>query len=84
MVHDSFKAACEALGLLDGDKEYISAVSEAAQWSTGHMLRKLFVSMLLSNCLQNVGLVWGKCKHLLSEDMYYIPGQSSQLSGIFT
>ena len=81
VVHDSFKGACEALGLLDDDSEFVNAIIEAAVWSTGHCLRKLFVTMLLSNCLQKPEVVWMKCSKLLSEDMFYVPTQRGVYSG---
>ena len=52
VVHPSFKDACFARGLLDDDREYISAIKEAATWVCGSSLRKLFVSMLLCGSLK--------------------------------
>lgn len=82
VVYDSFKSACEALGLLDDDKEFVNAINEAAVWSTGHGLRKLFASMLLSNSLQKPDLVWLKCRKVLSEDMFYLPNQRVNSGGV--
>ena len=82
VVRDTFKSACEAMRLLDGDKEYICGFVEAAQWSSGNALRHLFVSILLSNCLVNVGTIWDKCKKVLSEDMFYTSLQQYCLSGM--
>ena len=44
-VHDTFKDACYALGLLDDDKEFIDGIKEASNWAIGIYLRKLFVSV---------------------------------------
>ena len=43
----SFKAACFALGLLDGDRECNDAIKEASNWATGQQVRELFVTILL-------------------------------------
>ena len=37
-IHETFKDACYALGLLDDDKEYIEAIKEASLWSSGKYL----------------------------------------------
>nr|GEW50585.1 hypothetical protein CTI12_AA538510 [Tanacetum cinerariifolium] len=43
----TFKAACFAHGLLNGDKEWTHAISEASFWALGPQLRDLFVTILL-------------------------------------
>lgn len=40
--------ACDAIGLLDDDSEFVNALKEAAHWASGESLRRLFVSMLVS------------------------------------
>lgn len=82
VVYDSFKDACDALGLLDDDVEFVNAINEAAQWASGHSLRKLFVMMILSNTLQKPEVVWIRCRNLLSEDMFYIPHARGMHSGL--
>ncbi|XP_028799355.1 uncharacterized protein LOC114754711 [Neltuma alba] len=72
MVHDTFKSACFALGLLQDDNEYITAIKEAAIWASGIQLRRLFVSMLLCCSLQQPDIVWKETSKLLSEDLFYI------------
>ncbi|KAI9123500.1 hypothetical protein K1719_004800 [Acacia pycnantha] len=71
-IHNTFKDACFAKGLLDDDQEYISAIKEASIWASGHSLRKLFVSMLLCFSLQRLDFVWKETSKLLSEDVLYI------------
>ncbi|XP_057755300.1 uncharacterized protein LOC130974430 [Arachis stenosperma] len=49
VVYDSFKDACYALGLLQDDREFIDAISEAGTWHSATFLRRLFVVLLTSN-----------------------------------
>ncbi|XP_038718166.1 uncharacterized protein LOC120011170 [Tripterygium wilfordii] len=47
IVYDTFKEACNAIGLIADDREWHNAMDEAAQWATSHNLRNLFVTLLL-------------------------------------
>lgn len=80
-VYDTFRAACDAMGLLDDDQEFINAIAEAANWATGIALRKLFVSMLISGSIQRPAYLWSKCSRFLSEDLFYIPHAHPNYSG---
>lgn len=40
-MHPTFKSACYALGLLDGDKEWNDAIKEAEQWATAAQLKTI-------------------------------------------
>lgn len=46
--YSTFKEACFTMGFLDDDIEYIEAIGETSEWGSGHYLRKLFMTMLLS------------------------------------
>ena len=70
-IHETFKDACIARGLLDDDAEYIAAIKDASFWAMGISLRKLFVSMLLCASLSEPSNVWNLTKDILSEDMLY-------------
>lgn len=37
-VYRTFKDACYEFGILDDDKEYIEAITEASQWSSSSYL----------------------------------------------
>ncbi|XP_020989680.1 uncharacterized protein LOC110276918 [Arachis duranensis] len=50
-VYDSFKAACNALGLLSDDQEFINAIKETVELSSGFQLCQLFVTLLASNSM---------------------------------
>nr|XP_027098951.1 uncharacterized protein LOC113718236 [Coffea arabica] len=71
VVHPTFKAACQALGLLGGDEEWHNAIREAANWQTGQQLRELFVTMLLFCEVSNPLDLWEKNWEFLSDDISY-------------
>jgi hypothetical protein len=72
VVHTSYKEACEALGFLDDDKEWIDCINEAASWATGNQLRQLFTTILCHCEVTDPKTLWETCWELLSEDMEYI------------
>ncbi|XP_022004510.1 uncharacterized protein LOC110902078 [Helianthus annuus] len=78
-IYDTFKDACFARGLLDDDKEYIVAVTEASAWSTSGFLRTFFVMLLMSNTISRPGHFWTQTKSLLCEDILY---QQRRITGI--
>ncbi|XP_031090985.1 uncharacterized protein LOC115995982 [Ipomoea triloba] len=69
--YNTFKDACYARGLLDDDLEYIDAIKEASQWSTAHLLRKLFVTLLMANTMGMPEYVWNEVWTHLAEDAQY-------------
>ncbi|GJU72026.1 ATP-dependent DNA helicase PIF1-like protein [Tanacetum coccineum] len=52
VVYNTYKEACFARGLLDGDKEYINGIIEASEWGMGEYLRKHFVMLIMSEKLE--------------------------------
>uniref|UniRef100_A0A0A9CVR0 ATP-dependent DNA helicase n=1 Tax=Arundo donax TaxID=35708 RepID=A0A0A9CVR0_ARUDO len=46
-LYPTFQAACQALGLLGDDREWSSAMIDAAHWALAYLLRELFVTILL-------------------------------------
>ncbi|CAH9103559.1 unnamed protein product, partial [Cuscuta europaea] len=69
--YNTFRDTCYALGLLNDDKEYIDAIKEVSFWASAHRLRKLFVALLIANCLSRSEEVWEKYWTFLSEDIVY-------------
>lgn len=67
----SFRDACYARGLVDDDKEYIDAIIEASHWSSAHSMRKLFVTLLISNSLARPEIVWNEVWPHLAEDTQF-------------
>ena len=71
IIHEKFKDACYALGLLDDDREYIEAIKEASLWSSRKYLRRLFSVILLSKSVTTPENVWNATWEILSEDILY-------------
>ncbi|XP_021979692.1 uncharacterized protein LOC110875797 [Helianthus annuus] len=70
-VYETFKEACYAYGLLNDDKEWSDALSEAHMWASGSLLRELFVTMLLFCEVNSLGQLWEKHRETLSDDILY-------------
>ncbi|XP_071718001.1 uncharacterized protein [Rutidosis leptorrhynchoides] len=70
-LHPTFKDACFAHGLLNDDKEWTEAISEARVWATGSQLRDLFVTMLLFCNVSKPLTLWELNWEALSEDILY-------------
>jgi hypothetical protein len=67
----SYRDACFAMGFLEDDLVYITAIKEAKDWSSGHYLRRLFVIMLLANTMNRPNHVWTETKEWLSDGILY-------------
>ncbi|XP_018480006.1 uncharacterized protein LOC108851076 [Raphanus sativus] len=82
VVLASFEDACNKLGLLDNDQEYIDAIKECSFWASGGYVRKLFAQMLLSESLSTPKLVWDSTKEILSEDILYLERKKRKYPGL--
>ncbi|XP_058759185.1 uncharacterized protein LOC131632457 [Vicia villosa] len=71
IVRESFRDACFEIGFLNDDKEYVAAINEAKDWGSGHFLRKLFVTMLLSGTINRPRHVWEKTWKTLSDGILH-------------
>jgi len=60
ITYPTFREACEASGFLADDREYVEAIKEAKEWGYGNFLRRLFVTMLMSNSINKPEEVWKK------------------------
>ncbi|GJX92957.1 ATP-dependent DNA helicase PIF1-like protein [Tanacetum coccineum] len=67
----TFKEACFAYGLLNGDKEWAHAIKEASLWALGPQLRDLFVIMLLFYDVSRTLQSWEQSWEILSEDILH-------------
>lgn len=67
----TFKETFFTIGFLDDDKEYIEAIREAKDWGYGHFLRKLFVTILISNSINKPEDVWANTWQWLSGGIFY-------------
>ncbi|KAK9725314.1 hypothetical protein RND81_05G136000 [Saponaria officinalis] len=70
-TYPTFKEACYARGLLDGDKEWNDALQEASRWANASQLRQLFVTMLLFCEVSEPMQLWENNWTLLSDDVLY-------------
>ncbi|GJV76883.1 DNA helicase [Tanacetum coccineum] len=69
IVYVTFRAACEALGLLGDDKEWDTALMEACFSSTSTELRNLFVQLLIFCEVSDPTTLWRKYWRRMSDDI---------------
>ncbi|GJX30355.1 ATP-dependent DNA helicase PIF1-like protein [Tanacetum coccineum] len=65
------KEACFAYGLLNDDKEWTCAISEASGWALGPQLRDLFVTILLFYDVGRPLKLWEETWELSSKDILF-------------
>ncbi|KAL7616464.1 hypothetical protein Lser_V15G00051 [Lactuca serriola] len=82
IVHDSYKDACYALGLLDDDREYISSINETHHWATASFCRSLFVMLITSDSLSSPAHVFEETYQCLSDDVIHIREQEIGVRGL--
>jgi len=71
ITHSSFKDACVAMSLLEGDEEWHETMKEASLWATANQLRNLFVTLLVHCEVINPLKLWNSYWIDLSEDMVF-------------
>ncbi|XP_071740458.1 ATP-dependent DNA helicase PIF1-like [Rutidosis leptorrhynchoides] len=69
ILHPTFKDACFAYGLINDDREWTHAISEAKSWASGAQLRELFVTMLLFCHVNKPLQLWELHWEALSDDI---------------
>ena len=69
--HPTFRAACEALGLLGDDQEWFHAMADAAHWALPYQLRQLFVTLLLFYEVTNPVKLLDEYTQAMGEDIAY-------------
>ena len=69
--YDTFKEACNALGLLEDDEEWRKCLQEAGEMQTGYTLRTLFATILY-NCNPALpAVLWNRFRHQICDDLLY-------------
>lgn len=71
IVHNTFKEACAARGLLGDDTEWCQSLEEASIWATSYQLRHLFVTMLLFCDINDERSLFEKVWLYLADDFQY-------------
>ncbi|CAG4930746.1 unnamed protein product [Parnassius apollo] len=71
--YPTYRAACVARHLLDGDQHWDNALKEASISDSPSRLRHLFAVMFVFCGFANPLLLWEKYRHLLSEDFLRAP-----------
>ncbi|XP_020082250.1 uncharacterized protein LOC109705878 [Ananas comosus] len=71
IVYETFRAACDALGLLGDDLEWRSALEEASHWSSPFNLRQLFVTLVMYCEVGDPKKLWDDYWELMSDDILY-------------
>nr|XP_043619656.1 uncharacterized protein LOC122591453 [Erigeron canadensis] len=80
VTYDSYRLACEKLGLIGDDKEWSQTLSEASNWATSPELRSLFIHMLLFCEISNPLALWTKHWQKIGEDIIYQVSHVSSVS----
>ncbi|CAI9290402.1 unnamed protein product [Lactuca saligna] len=66
------RSACNALGIIGDDIEWLVAFNDAFTWATPFQLRLLFCSLLLFCEVTDPNLLWQKAYEKMSDDYIYI------------
>ena len=69
VMHDTFKLACVAMGLLEDDEEWIQCLKEAAVMKTGYQLRRLFSIILTQYSPLNPCALWNQFSMHICDDL---------------
>ena len=69
VVHPTFRAACAAMGLLLDDREWATALEEAAVFASGRRLRTLFAFILHFCAVGDPRKLWEDFKDPLCDDL---------------
>ena len=69
VVHPTFRAACAAMGLLLEDREWATALEEAAVFASGRRLRSLFTFILHYCTVGDPRKLWDDFKDHLCDDL---------------
>lgn len=68
-IHESFKDACYAMGLLEDDNEYIEAIHEASIWSSAAYVRRFFAMLVINGSISRPAHVWDCTWENLTDDI---------------
>ncbi|XP_044005604.1 uncharacterized protein LOC122850538 [Aphidius gifuensis] len=69
VMHDTYRSACLALGLIEDDEEWDRAMTEGEVWMMPKQLRHLFVRILIHCCPVKPEILWENYKDSMSDDL---------------
>ncbi len=69
VVHDTFRGACVAHGLLADDGEWRQCLQEAAHMQSGHQLRQLFTTILIFCAPTTSATLWTEFRQHICDDL---------------
>ncbi|KAJ3707925.1 hypothetical protein LUZ61_011630 [Rhynchospora tenuis] len=70
-IYPTFKEACNALGLLEDNSEWLSTMQEAAAVASSGQLRRIFVDMLLYSEVADARQLWDSCWPYMGDDIVH-------------
>lgn len=73
--YQTFRDACDTLGLLGDDHEWSHAMADAARWALPYQLRQLFVTLLLFCQVANPTKLFDDHIHAMGDDIRYDTSQ---------
>nr|GEU67109.1 DNA helicase [Tanacetum cinerariifolium] len=82
VIYDTYRAACEALGLLGDDKEWHTALEEAAFSSTPTELRNLFVQILIFCEVDAPKRLWDTYWRKMSDDIPKLMSETHRIPNL--
>jgi len=71
VVHPTFKAACQARGLLADDAEWRTCMQEATVFTPARQLRALFATILAYNEVTDPLQLWNDFKNDMCDDLLH-------------
>nr|GEZ20055.1 DNA helicase [Tanacetum cinerariifolium] len=83
-IYTTNKAACQALGLLGGDEEWVTVIQKASLFATSSGLRKLFVYILIFCNASDPVKLWEKLWKDLCDDIPWKLSKSLRIPQIQT
>nr|GEV44082.1 ATP-dependent DNA helicase PIF1-like [Tanacetum cinerariifolium] len=83
-IYPTNKAACQALGLLGGDEEWVTTIQEASLFATSSKLRNLFVYILIFCNVSDPMKLWEKLWKDLCDDIPWKLSKSLRIPQIQT
>ncbi|KAJ1690784.1 hypothetical protein LUZ63_014939 [Rhynchospora breviuscula] len=69
VIHPTFKEACNALGLLNNNSEWLATMQEAAAVASSSQLRQLFIDILIFSEVADTAELWSNCWEYLGDDI---------------